>query len=110
MKIRVVTLCALTNAFSISAVWWNGMKWTSAPAPSAPGRYSPLQVAADLSNDCLSAGQELNAPLAQRRELVLEDIEAIVQVFQEASPLDGFPQNAIGRGYHALRKSCRRTR
>ena len=60
----------------------------------------PAERSADLLQKRLAQRNDIGATVAQRRNLDVEDAEAIKQVLAEVAPLDGFTQIAVGRGDH----------
>ena len=60
----------------------------------------PAEGPADLLQKRLAQRNDVGRTLAQRRNLDVEDAEAVEQVLAKVAALDGFPQVAVGRGDH----------
>jgi hypothetical protein len=57
----------------------------------------PVALAGDLSHEVIDKEGNILAPLAKRREMNLDNVEAIVQILSELPVLHGLPQVRVRR-------------
>src|SRR4029453_19202739 len=58
----------------------------------------PAEGPADLLQERLAQRHDIDATIAQRRNLDVEDAEAVEEVLAKVAALDGFAKVAVGRG------------